>query len=76
MSRATRPSPIVASTKAIQILPVPLGSANPMVVSDETLISKARGPGQVPRAPVDASVNASIMMIIQASGRLTRATGA
>ena len=42
MRRATRPSPIVASTKASQIRPGPLGSANPMVVSDETLISKAR----------------------------------
>ena len=42
MSRATRPSPIVASTKAIQIRPVPLGSAKPMVVTDDTLISKAR----------------------------------
>ena len=33
---------MVASTKAIQIRPVPLGSANPMVVSEETLISNAR----------------------------------
>ena len=42
MRRATRPSPIVASTKAIQIRPGPLGSEKPMVVMEETLISKAR----------------------------------
>ncbi len=41
MRSATRPKPIVASTKAIQIFPAPLGSAKPRVVSEETLISKA-----------------------------------
>ena len=33
---------MIASTKAIQIRPVPLGSAKPMVVTDDTLISNAR----------------------------------
>ena len=33
---------MIASTKAIQIRPAPLGSAKPMVVTEDTLISKAR----------------------------------
>ena len=75
MRRATRPSPIVASTKANPMRPVPVGSANPSVVSDEALISKARD--QVRWAvPQKTQVNASIIRIIQASGRVTRATGA
>ena len=75
MRRATRPSPIVASTKAIQIRPGPLGSANPRVVREETLISKARDQVRS-RVPQKTQVKATIMRIIQTSGRLTRATGA
>ena len=41
MRRATRPSPIVASTKAIQIRPVPSGSEKPSVVREDPLISNA-----------------------------------
>ena len=41
MRRATRPSPIVASTKAIQMRPVPSGLENPSVVREEPLISNA-----------------------------------
>ena len=66
---------MVASTKAIQIRPAPFGSANPKVVSEETLISNARDQERS-YVPQYTQVNASIMKIIQTSGRLTRATGA
>ena len=42
MRRATSPSPIVASMNASQMRVVVSGSANPSVVSEEPLISKAR----------------------------------
>ena len=66
---------MVASTKAITILPVPLGSEKPSVVSDEALCSKARWDASLP-VPQNTNVNAMTMKIIQTSGRLTSETGA
>ncbi len=75
MRSATSPSPIVASMKASQILVVFSGSANPSVVNEEPLISKARWALNDP-VPQKTKLKASTIRSIQTRGRLTRATGA
>ena len=74
MRRATSPSPIVASMNASQIRVVVSGSANPSVVSDEPLISKARWTVSDP-VPQKMKVKATTISSIHTSGRLTSATG-
>ncbi len=66
---------MVASMNASQIRAVPLGSANPSVVSDEPLISKDRCQVIDP-VPQKMNVKATTMDSIHTSGRLTSATGA
>jgi len=75
MSSATSPSPIVASMNASQIRVVESGSANPSVVNEEPLISKARCTVNDP-VPQKTKLKATTIRSIQTSGRLTSATGA
>ena len=66
---------MVASMKASQIRLVVSGSLNPRVVRDEPLISNAFCQIRLP-VPQKISVKATTMRIIQASGKVTNATGA
>ena len=75
MRRATSPSPIVASMKAIQMRLVPSGFEKPSVVSEEPLISNAFCQVRPP-VPQNMKVKQTTIRSIQTNGRLTRATGA
>ena len=74
MSSATRPSPMMASMKDVQLWTPPCGAANPSVVTDEPLISKECS--SVPASmPQNRSVKPMITVSIHTRGRLTSATG-
>ena len=75
MRRATSPRPIVASTMAIQMRPVPFGLENPRVVREEPLISNAFCTDREP-VPQNTNVKETTISSIQTNGRLTSATGA
>ena len=75
MSRATTPSPMVASTKVSQTRPVPSGRANPRVNSDEPLTTQASLRLPTSR-PQKMNANPTAMSMHQANGSDTRAAGA
>ena len=74
MSSATRPSPMMASMKDVQLWTPPDGAANPSVVTEEPLISKERSRVSA-SIPQNSREKPTITVSIQTRGRLIRATG-